>query len=117
MDVKGVIERGRTHMGSHDPFRSDPDRDYRLDGMALRCGILRRSYRPVGMRSVRPNARLPLQLALAVVIPPLATVLAWGDIGRRRDLPAPLRGWWVVLCLIPVLGPLLYLGIGGGRLW
>jgi len=63
------------------------------------------------------DTKLPLQVAVAVVLPPLATVLAWRHILIRRDLSGPLRGWWTVLCLLPTLGPLLYLGIGKGRLW
>lgn len=63
------------------------------------------------------DTKLPFEVALAVVIPPLATILAWINIVHRPDLPAPLRGWWFFLCLVPALGPLLYLGIGGGSLW
>jgi Phospholipase_D-nuclease N-terminal len=63
------------------------------------------------------DGRLPLEVAIAIVIPPLAMVLAWMDIVRRRDLAAPHRGVWVVLCMIPVVGPLLYIGVGGGQLW
>jgi hypothetical protein len=70
-------------------------------------------------RSMRPgrSVLLPFEVAISIVLPPLAMILAWLDIVRRPDLPGPLRGYWAVLCLIPVLGPLLYLGIGGGRLF
>ncbi len=61
--------------------------------------------------------KLPLEVAVAILIPPIATILAWRDIVLRRDLSGPLRGWWAVVCLIPTIGPLLYLGIGGGSLW
>jgi hypothetical protein len=60
---------------------------------------------------------LPFEVAVAIIIPPLGMVLAWLDIVRRPDLPGPLRGYWAVICLIPTLGPLLYLGIGNGRLF
>lgn len=59
---------------------------------------------------------LPLQVALAIVLPPVATILAWVDIVQRRDLSSPLRGWWVVLCILPTVGPLIYIGIGRGQL-
>lgn len=59
----------------------------------------------------------PFGVAVAIIIPPLATLLAWRDIVRRRDLSGPLRGWWALMCLIPSLGPLMYVGIGRGRLW
>jgi len=63
------------------------------------------------------NAKLPLEVATSMLLPPVATILAWLDIVRRRDLSGPLRGFWVVTCILPGLGPLLYLGIGGGHLW
>ncbi len=63
------------------------------------------------------NAKLPLEVAASMLLPPIATILAWLNIVRRRDLSGPLRGFWVVTCLVPALGPLLYLGIGQGRLW
>lgn len=62
-------------------------------------------------------AKRPFEVAIAIIIPPLATVLAWRDIVRRRDLSGPLRGWWAVMCLLPSLGPLLYVAIGRGQLW
>lgn len=62
-------------------------------------------------------AKRPFEVAIAIIIPPLATILAWRDIVRRRDLSGPLRGWWAVMCLIPSVGSLLYVGIGKGRLW
>ena len=60
---------------------------------------------------------LPLQVAVTIVLPPLATIMAWIDIVRRPDLSGPLRGWWLIISLIPALGPLTYIGIGRGRLW
>jgi hypothetical protein len=62
-------------------------------------------------------AKRPFEVAVAIIIPPLATLLAWRNIVRRRDLAGPLRGWWAVMCLLPSLGPLLYVGIGRGQLW
>lgn len=59
--------------------------------------------------------KLPAEVAIVILIPPL--LLSWRDIVRRPDLPGPLRGWWAVMCLMPGLGPLLYLGIGQGQLW
>lgn len=66
---------------------------------------------------MKVKRKLPLEVALAVIFHPLAMVLAWLDIIRRPDLSTVLRGWWIVVCLIPVVGPILYLDIGGGRLW
>jgi len=62
------------------------------------------------------NLNLPLEVAISMLLPPVATILAWLDIVRRRDLSGPLRGFWVVVCMAPALGPLLYLGIGQGHL-
>jgi len=59
--------------------------------------------------------RLPAAVVVSILISPLATVLAWSNVLRRRDLTPSHKGLWIVLCGIPVLGPLLYLGIGGGR--
>ncbi len=62
------------------------------------------------------NLTLPFEVAISMLLPPVATVLAWLDIVQRRDLSGPLRGFWVVVCMAPALGPLLYLGIGQGHL-
>lgn len=59
--------------------------------------------------------RLPMAVLVSICMPPLATVLAWADILRRNDMAPPLKGVWIALCLMPILGPLLYLGIGQGR--
>lgn len=59
--------------------------------------------------------KYPIVVSLAFIVPPLATVLCWIDIVYRADLPNPLRGWWAVVSVIPVLGPLMYLGLGGGQ--
>lgn len=59
--------------------------------------------------------RRPAAVVVSILIPPLAAVLAWSNILRRRDLKPSLKGLWIVLCSMPVLGPLLDLGIGGGR--
>lgn len=59
--------------------------------------------------------RLPMTVIVSIFIPPLATILAWTDILRRNEMAPPLKGFWIALCLMPILGPLLYLGIGQGR--
>lgn len=56
-----------------------------------------------------------MAVVVSIFIPPLATILAWMDALRRSDTAPPLKGLWIVLCLMPILGPLLYLGIGQGR--
>jgi len=57
----------------------------------------------------------PIAVTVSILISPFATVLAWANLLRRRDLTPALKGLWIVLCLMPILGPLLYLGIGRGR--
>jgi len=59
----------------------------------------------------------PVEVFVAILLPPLATFLAWFNVMRRNDLLPPHKGLWIVLCALPVLGPLLYLGIGNGALW
>ena len=59
--------------------------------------------------------KLFLEVLIAVAVPPLGTVLCWGDIVRRRDMAPPLKGLWVVLCILPLVGPILYLGVGQGQ--
>ena len=61
--------------------------------------------------------KLPLEILVAIVFWPLATLLVWRDLLLRRDLSTPLRAWWLLVSLLPGLGPILYLGIGRGRLW
>lgn len=63
------------------------------------------------------GVKLPVEVLVAVIAPPIATLLAWRDILVRRDLSGPQRGWWMVFCLLPTVGPLLYIAIGRGNLW
>jgi len=59
--------------------------------------------------------RRPAAVVVSILLPALGVVLAWSNVLRRRDLTPSHKGLWIVLCSMPILGPLLYLGIGGGR--
>jgi hypothetical protein len=60
--------------------------------------------------------KLILEIALAVVLHPVATVLSWINIAGRTDLPTVQKILWGVVSIVPV-GPILYILLGGGTLW
>jgi hypothetical protein len=61
--------------------------------------------------------KLLAELLVNFLVPPLGTILSWLDVLLRRDLTLPHKGLWIVLCSLPVVGPILYLGVGRGKLW
>jgi len=61
--------------------------------------------------------KLILEVVISLVLHPVAMVLAWIDILRRRDLSLFRKAIWVVVCLIWGIGPLLYIAVGDGKLW
>jgi hypothetical protein len=52
---------------------------------------------------------------LVCILHPLAVVLAWIDVARRRDLGTMARVAWAVFLIVPIV-PFLYVLVGG-QLW
>jgi hypothetical protein len=58
-----------------------------------------------------------LEAAVAIVLHPLAVVLAWINLSGRQDLGRSRKLIWAVTCLIWGLGPILYMLLDDGSLW
>ena len=61
--------------------------------------------------------KLILEIALAIVLHPVALVLSWINIAGRRDLSTLQKVLWAVICFVWGIGPILYILFGGGTLW
>ncbi len=48
---------------------------------------------------------------------PIAFVLALINIAGREDLNGVQKMIWAIVCFFWGIGPILYLLVGGGRLW
>jgi hypothetical protein len=58
-----------------------------------------------------------LEIALAVVLHPIAVVLSWINIAGRTDLSTLQKILWAVISVVWGIGPILYILFGGGTLW
>ncbi len=58
-----------------------------------------------------------LQFVVAVILHPVAVVLAWINIAGRSDLGRIQKILWAIGACIWGIGPILYMVIGGGSLW
>jgi hypothetical protein len=61
--------------------------------------------------------KLVLEILLSIFLHPVAFVLALINILGRSDLSVPQKLVWIVVCLVWGIGPILYVLVGGGRLW
>ena len=61
--------------------------------------------------------KLLLEILLSIFLHPIAFVLALINILGRDDLTGLQKVVWVVVCLVWGIGPILYVLVGGGRLW
>ena len=61
--------------------------------------------------------KLILEIALAIVLHPVAVVLAWINIAGRTNMSTVQKILWAVICIVWGIGPILYILFGGGTLW
>jgi hypothetical protein len=61
--------------------------------------------------------KLLLEILLAIFLHPIAFVLALVNIAGREDLNGVQKVIWAVVCFFWGIGPILYMLVGGGRLW
>jgi len=61
--------------------------------------------------------KLFLEILLSIFLHPIAFVLCLVNILGRGDLNALQKVVWIVVTLVWGIGPILYLVVGGGRLW
>jgi hypothetical protein len=57
-----------------------------------------------------------LEILVAIILHPVATILAILNILGRDDLQGAQKIIWAVVSIIPI-GPILYVTVGGGALW
>jgi len=61
--------------------------------------------------------KLLLEILLSIFLHPIAFILALLNILGGDDLTGLQKVVWVVVCLVWGIGPILYVLVGGGRLW
>jgi hypothetical protein len=83
---------------------------------------LTQGVRALIVRTERPRGRETymkgcLQFFVAVILHPVAVVLAWINIAGRSDLKLIQKILWALVACVWGIGPILYVVVGGGTLW
>jgi hypothetical protein len=60
--------------------------------------------------------KLLLQILLAIILHPVATVLCFVNLLGRDDIGGGKKIIWALVSIVPI-GPILYVTIGDGALW
>jgi len=58
-----------------------------------------------------------VEVLLAIFLHPIAFVLAVIDIVNRQDLGGVSKFLWIIVSFFWGIGPILYIVLGGGKLW
>ncbi len=58
-----------------------------------------------------------LEIALSIVLHPIAAILMWINLFGRSDLNDMQKIIWAVTGILWGVGPILYFLVGGGELW
>jgi hypothetical protein len=61
--------------------------------------------------------KLVFEILIAIVLHPIAFVLALINIVGRSDLTSAQKIIWALICLLWGIGPILYIAVGDGTLW
>lgn len=61
--------------------------------------------------------KIVLEILVAIILHPIAFVLALISIVGRSDLTTAQKVIWALICLLWGIGPILYVAVGGGTLW
>ncbi len=61
--------------------------------------------------------KLVLEILISAILHPIAVILMWIHLAGRSDLTALQKAVWAVAGLVWGIGPILYILVGGGRLW
>jgi hypothetical protein len=61
--------------------------------------------------------KLLLEFLVALILHPVAVVLAWINLAGRADLSAAQKIIWGIVSLVWGIGPILYILLGDGHLW
>ena len=58
-----------------------------------------------------------VEVLIAVFLHPIAFVLAVIDIVNRKDMTGVAKVLWTIISFFWGIGPILYILLGGGKLW
>jgi hypothetical protein len=58
-----------------------------------------------------------VEVLLAIFLHPIAFVLAVIDIVNRKDMSGLSKVLWIIISFFWGIGPILYILLGGGKLW
>ncbi len=58
-----------------------------------------------------------VEVLLAIFLHPVAFVLAVIDIVNRKDMGGLAKFLWIIISFFWGIGPILYIVLGGGKLW
>lgn len=58
-----------------------------------------------------------VEVLLAIFLHPIAFVLAVIDIVNRKDMGGVAKVLWIIISFVWGIGPILYILLGGGKLW
>ena len=61
--------------------------------------------------------KLLLEILLAIILHPIAVILAWINLAGRGDLSDGKKIGWAIVCIIWGIGPILYVLLADGSLW
>lgn len=61
--------------------------------------------------------KLLVEVLVAIILHPVAVILAWVNIAGRSDMSGVQKLVWAIVCLVWGIGPILYILVGGGELW
>lgn len=58
-----------------------------------------------------------VEVLLAIFLHPIAFVLAVINIVNRQDMSGVAKVLWIIISFFWGIGPILYILLGGGKLW
>ena len=61
--------------------------------------------------------KLLIEVLLALFLHPIAVILVWINLAGRSDLTGTQKLVWAIVSLVWGIGPILYILVGGGKLW
>ena len=61
--------------------------------------------------------KLILEVLMAILLHPIAFILALINLAGRNDLSAVQKILWGVICVFWGVGPILYMVLANGELW
>jgi len=61
--------------------------------------------------------KLLVEILIAIFLHPIAFVLAVIDIVNRHEMGGVQKVLWIIISFFWGIGPILYILLGGGKLW